>query len=64
MSEFAREVPEFATHYYVASRRPFLNLSDVEPARLSVVMAELDALARAGGSERRFGSRYMSPAAR
>ena len=60
MSEFASEVPEFATHYYVAGRRPFLNLSDLEPARLSVVMAELDTLARAGESERRFGPRYMS----
>jgi hypothetical protein len=43
------ETPEFATHYYMTDRQPFLNLSDVEPARLSGVMSELNSLAALAG---------------
>ena len=53
-------VPQFATHYYLPGRAPFLNLSDLEPDRVREVIAELDSYALDGRSERRFGPRYMS----
>jgi hypothetical protein len=34
-------VPDFTTHYYRASRAPFLNLSDLPDEQAVAVMAEL-----------------------
>ncbi|UXN58759.1 hypothetical protein [Phyllobacterium zundukense] len=52
--------PDFATHYYRASARPFLNLSDIPNHELPTVLASLN---RQGDdvprSKRVFGRRYM-----
>ena len=53
-------VPEFATHYHLRGREPFLNLSDLTDEGVAAVLSELDAVANAGGSQRRFGPRYMA----
>jgi len=51
-------VPDFATHYYRASRAPFLNLSDLPDEQAVAVMAELTRERREGGPvvERRAGA--------
>jgi hypothetical protein len=51
-------VPTFATHYYLADREPFLNLSDLDPVEAESVIARLEGL-RAHGFQRVFGRRYM-----
>lgn len=53
------DVPEFATHYHLADRPPFLNLSDLDDAQLVTVLHDLGLTAGAARSERRFGPRYM-----
>lgn len=52
-------VPDFITHYHLADRRAFLNLSDLDDAGLPSVLSGLHATAASGVSERRFGPRYM-----
>lgn len=52
-------IPDFITHYHVADRRPFLNLSDLDEAGLGSVLSALQTTAEAGVSDRRFGPRYM-----
>lgn len=54
------DVPQFVTHYHLADRRPFLNLSDVDPESLDSVLTELETLGADGRSHRRFGPRYIS----
>jgi hypothetical protein len=51
-------LPDFVTHYYLAGREPFLNLSDLDEPGLSDVLAQLQSL-RASGLKRVFGGRYM-----
>ena len=51
--------PDFATHYYLSDRDPFLNLTELPDVELASVLLDLDAKAAAGLSQRRFGSRYM-----
>lgn len=53
-------VAEVVTHYYLAGRRPFLNLSDLEGPELTAVLAQLNDLRRAGKQHRPFGARYMA----
>ena len=53
-------VPEVVTHYYLAGRRPFLNLSELEEPELAAVFAELNELRHAGVQHRPFGARYMA----
>lgn len=52
-------IPDFITHYHVAGRRPFLNLSDLDEASLDKVLTALQTTAESSVSERRFGPRYM-----
>jgi hypothetical protein len=52
-------VPDFATHYYRASRAPFLNLSDLAEDQVMTVMAELTRERRAGLQHRPFGRTYI-----
>ena len=53
-------VPDVVTHYYLADRRPFLNLSDLDDQALGQVLAELDSLRRSGSQHRPFGPKYMT----
>jgi hypothetical protein len=52
-------VPSYATHYHLAGRVPFLNLSDLSPAGREEVLAGLERDRRRSGSRRVFGQRYM-----
>lgn len=52
-------LPEFATHYHLAERPPFLNLSDVGDSRIDDVIRELQQLRRVGRNHRRFGRTYL-----
>ncbi len=52
-------VPDFATHYYRASRAPFLNLSDLPDEQAVAVMAELTRERREGAQQRPFGRTYL-----
>ncbi|MDX6600471.1 MAG: hypothetical protein QOE87_4358 [Gaiellales bacterium] len=52
-------VPSYATHYHLAGRAPFLNLSDLCLVDLEAVLAGLEQGRRASGSQRVFGRRYM-----
>lgn len=52
-------MPSFATHYYLGSRCPFLNLSDLSEAELVRVLSELNRQGASGSSKRIFGRRYM-----
>jgi len=53
-------VPDFATHYYLPSRRPFLNLSELPEAEVMAVMAALNEMRRDGVQHRPFGRRYIA----
>lgn len=53
-------IPDFATHYHPAARAPFLNLSDLDEAARTEVLAALAAEAAGGTSQRRFGPHYMA----
>ncbi len=52
------EIPGFVTHYHLADRRPFLNLSDLGGPELERVRGELQAL-RGHGHKRPFGRKYV-----
>lgn len=52
-------IPDFATHYYRASRAPFLNLSDLPGDQVMAVMAELIQERREGVQQRPFGRMYI-----
>lgn len=52
-------VPDFATHYYRASRAPFLSLSDLPDEQVMAVMAELIRERREGVQQRPFGRAYI-----
>jgi hypothetical protein len=52
-------IPEFAVHYHLADRRPFLNLSDLDSVELERVFADLTGRRETHGSKRVFGSKYM-----
>ncbi|MBK5306969.1 MAG: hypothetical protein JJD92_09810 [Frankiaceae bacterium] len=53
------DVPDCVTHYYLADRRPFLNLSDVDGDAVFDVMHDLNALRREGLHKRTFGRTYI-----
>lgn len=55
----AHSVPDVATHYFVAGRPPFLNLSDLPEDELSLAIAALGREHAEGKSQRTFGRRYM-----
>lgn len=52
-------MPAFATHYHLADKPPFLNLSDLTKTELAVVMRDLDDRRVNSGLKRVFGRRYM-----
>jgi len=52
-------IPDYATHYHVGARPPFLNLSDLSDEELDPVLAALGAERAAGRSSRVFGRHYM-----
>ncbi len=52
--------PDYATHYHLADKAPFLNLSDLEEPELSRVIADLAERKKASGLKRIFGPRYMA----
>ena len=54
------QLPQVVTHYYLAGRRPFLNLSDLDGPELAAVLAEMEGLRRVGKQHRPFGARYMA----
>jgi hypothetical protein len=54
------QLPQVVTHYYLAGRRLFLNLSDLDGPELAVVLAEMEGLRRAGKQHLPFGARYMA----
>ena len=56
----ATRYPGFITHYHLPDRPPFLNLSDLDKETLTSTLADLDAIAAGGRSERRFGPQYMN----
>jgi hypothetical protein len=52
-------VPDEVRHYWRRSRRPFLNLSDLDQVAVDAVVAEQMTERASGGHLRAFGSRYM-----
>ena len=52
------EIPGFVTHYHLADRSPFLNLSDLEEVELERVRSGLQGL-REHGHKRPFGRKYI-----
>jgi hypothetical protein len=53
------DIPDLVTHYYIAGRAPFLNLSDLAEERLDAVILDLERERARGASARVFGRRYM-----
>jgi hypothetical protein len=53
-------VPDYITHYYLADKKPFLNLSDLSESELASVMGDLNGRRTSAPSFKRiFGRRYM-----
>jgi hypothetical protein len=52
-------LPAYVTHYYVAGRQPFLNVSELSDPEWEVIRRKLDAERFAGQSSRVFGGRYL-----
>jgi hypothetical protein len=52
-------LPDYVTHYYVAGRPPFLNVSELTDPEWEAIRRELDAERFAGRSSRVFGRRYL-----
>lgn len=55
----AGEIPTFVTHYHLADKRPFLNLSDLAEPELAAVMQDLERRRASSELKRVFGGRYM-----
>jgi len=53
------EIPTFVTHYHLADKPPFLNLSDLDEAELAAAMQDLERRRASSGLKRVFGARYM-----
>jgi hypothetical protein len=53
------QVPDYITHYHLAQKQPFLNLSDLSAEELSIVMRDLEDRRAEEGLKRVFGRRYM-----
>lgn len=52
---------DFATHYHLADKRPFLNLSDLDDEELTRVMVDLERRRAECGLKRVFGPRLGLP---
>jgi hypothetical protein len=55
----SRSLPNYVTHYYVAGRPPFLNVSELTDPEWEIMGRELEAERSAGRSSRVFGRRYL-----
>ena len=55
----SRALPDYVTHYYVAGRPPFRNVSELTDPEWEVIRQELEAERFAGTSSRVFGRRYL-----
>ena len=53
------DVPDFATHYYLADKKPFLNLSELSESELGLVLGDLERRRTQSDFKRVFGRRYM-----
>jgi hypothetical protein len=53
------DVPSYATHYHLGSRRPLQSLSDLDDDEALVVMEGLNQLREDGLAHRRFGLPYL-----
>jgi hypothetical protein len=53
------DAPDFVTHYYRRTRRPFLNLSDLTDDEAIEIMGELIDERRRGLQHRPFGRKYL-----
>ncbi len=54
------EIPTYATHYFDATRGPFLNLSELPDEKLQSVLLDLNETRKTSTGYRRvFGARYM-----
>src|SRR5262245_1540371 len=52
-------IPDFVTHYHLADKRPFLNVSDLNEPELAAIMEDLERRRASAGLKRVFGNRYM-----
>ena len=52
-------IPDFATHYHLADKAPFLNLSDLDESELEVVVQDLARRRKDSGLKRVVGRKYM-----
>lgn len=53
-------VPDYATHYFLKDKEPFLNLSELDEDKLKVVVNELDGRRTKNSRHHRvYGGRYM-----
>lgn len=53
-------IPNYVTHYHLADKAPFLNLSDLSKEELATVLSELRQRSQSEqGFNRRYGERYM-----
>jgi hypothetical protein len=50
---------DYITHYHLTQKQPFLNLSDLSPDELSIVMRDLEDRRAKEELKRVFGKRYM-----
>ena len=58
--EFRNVVPDYATHYFLKDKEPFLNLSDLPEDKLQSVVKELDSRrTKSNRFNRVYGGRYM-----
>jgi hypothetical protein len=53
------DVPDFATHYFLADKKPFLNLSELSDSELGLVLGDLERRRAQSDFKRVFGRRYM-----
>jgi len=53
-------IPDFVTHYYLANRGPFLNLSELDEPTLMEVMVELIRQRNESRQHRLFGRTYIA----
>jgi hypothetical protein len=53
------DVPDFATHYYLADKKPFLNLSELSESERGPVLADLERRRTRSDFKRVSGRRYM-----
>jgi hypothetical protein len=56
----SRLIPDYATHYHLGNKTPFLNLCDVAEVELPAIIADLAQRRVEAGLKRVFGPKYMA----